>query len=120
MCTAKLHLYPIGDNPMCLFSVEIEGCLQFLLPYLDVCRRSKRVDDLVAEISFTDGRCIWFASRGGTIDMALDQPRLRVSLLWLRLLPFLIRQGVPRKGASDEEVRSFVTSVYNEDATKPL
>jgi hypothetical protein len=117
MCTAKLHLYPIGDKPMCLLSLKIDRCLQFLLPYLDVCRRSKRADDVVAEISFTDGRSIWFASREGMIDMALDQPRLRVSLLWLTLLPFLVRQGVPRKCASDEEIRNFVTSVYDNAAT---
>lgn len=115
MRAANLRMYPTSDTFECLLLLERDACLRFLMPFLEHCRKSRRISGRVAEVVFDDGLLVWFAADEGMIDAHQSRPRFGTRRTWLRFFPVPCRkQSV--LDVSDTVVRDFVSSAYGGDA----
>jgi hypothetical protein len=112
--TANLRFYPTAETFESLLLLGRDRCLEYLMPYLEQCRSSRRISGRVAEIAFQDGVLVWFASAEGKIDAHQSRPVFGTSRTWLRVLPAPTRRHSVFE-ASNGIVRDFVSSAYGID-----
>jgi hypothetical protein len=118
MKPADLILYPDHDQPSRLLGLDSGQCLRFLMPYLQACRANGRISAVVAEVDFTDGVVLWFASEEGHIDVHYERPRFGSRRKWAGVIPAPMRRQSASR-VSDAGIEQFVRSVYEKGNAEP-
>ena len=81
------------------------------MPHLDHYRKAERSAHTVAEVRFTNGLTMKFASKDGNIEMSEQRPIIGSSRKWLGVIPVPARTET-HEDSSDFAIHKVVAHAY--------
>ena len=109
--SADILLFTGTESPAHFEHLDCPKCLELLMPHLDEYRKAERTAQAVAEVRFSNGLTMKFASRDGNIEMREQRPIFGSSRKFLGLIPVPARTET-HADSSDFAIHKVVAHAY--------
>jgi hypothetical protein len=109
--SADILLYSGSAGPTHYEHLDCLKCLEVLMPHLDQYRKAERTANSVAEVRFSNGLTMKFASKDGHIEFSEQRPIFGSSRKWLGMIPAPARTEV-HTDSSDFAIHKMVSQAY--------